>query len=123
PGPGPRSRRGRLDQPCPAAARAGRRQAPVTAAADRNVVVTGGAGGLGRAFALAFAESGAQVVAADIDIAGARQTAKLITESGGRALAAQVDVTDPASVGRLAQTAADGLGKVDVLVNNAAIYA
>jgi NAD(P)-dependent dehydrogenase (short-subunit alcohol dehydrogenase family) len=95
----------------------------VTAAADRNVVVTGGAGGLGREFATAFAETGAQVVAADIDIAGARQTAKLITESGGRALAAQVDVTDPASVERLAQTVAGEFGKVDVLVNNAAIYA
>jgi NAD(P)-dependent dehydrogenase (short-subunit alcohol dehydrogenase family) len=95
----------------------------VTAAAERNVVITGGAGGLGRAFAMAFAESGAQVVAADIDIAGARQTAKLIIESGGRALAAQVDVTDPASAERLAQTVAEGLGRVDVLVNNAAIYA
>ena len=95
----------------------------MTAAADRNVVVTGGAGGLGREFATAFAESGAHVVAADIDIAGARQTAKLITESGGRALAAQVDVTDPVSVERLAQTVAGELGKVDVLVNNAAIYA
>jgi NAD(P)-dependent dehydrogenase (short-subunit alcohol dehydrogenase family) len=94
----------------------------VTAAADRNIVVTGGGGGLGRAFATAFAESGAHVVAADIDIAGARQTAKLITESGGRALAAQVDVTDPASVESLARTVA-GLGQVDVLVNNAAIYA
>ncbi|HET9079613.1 MAG TPA: SDR family oxidoreductase [Trebonia sp.] len=95
----------------------------MSAAADRNVVVTGGGGGLGRAFATAFAESGAQVVAADIDIAGARQTAKLITESGGRAMAARVDVTDPASVENLAQTVAEALGKVDVLVNNAAIYA
>ena len=94
----------------------------MTAAADRNVVVTGGGGGLGRAFATAFAESGAYVVAADIDIAGARQTAKLITESGGCALAAQVDVTDPVSVESLARTVA-GLGQVDVLVNNAAIYA
>jgi NAD(P)-dependent dehydrogenase (short-subunit alcohol dehydrogenase family) len=95
----------------------------MTGQAARGVVITGAAGGLGRAFALAFAAQGDRVVAADIDAAGAEQTAKLITEAGGHGLAAQVDVTDPASARGLAETAAAEFGAVDVLVNNAALYA
>ena len=47
-------------------------------------IVTGAAGGLGRAFAEAFAAAGASVVAADIDVAGAEETARLIAAEGGR---------------------------------------
>jgi NAD(P)-dependent dehydrogenase (short-subunit alcohol dehydrogenase family) len=89
----------------------------------KRVIVTGAAGGLGRAFAEAFAAAGASVVAADIDIAGAEETARLIAAKGGRALPQAVDVTDLASAERLARMAHEGLGGVDVLVNNAAVYA
>jgi NAD(P)-dependent dehydrogenase (short-subunit alcohol dehydrogenase family) len=89
----------------------------------KRVIVTGAAGGLGRAFAEAFAAAGASVVAADIDIAGAEETARLIAARGGRALPQAVDVTDLASAERLARVTHEGLGGADVLVNNAAVYA
>ncbi len=95
----------------------------MTSQQARGVVITGAAGGLGRAFALAFAGQGHRVVAADIDLAGAARTAELIGEAGGSAVAAQVDVTDPASTRQFADMAAGQLGTVDVLVNNAALYA
>lgn len=88
--------------------------------AGKRVVVTGAAGGLGRAFAEAFAREGARVVAADINLGGAEETAARI---GPAAIAAQVDVTSGASTAALAALAADRLGGIDVLVNNAAIYA
>ena len=89
----------------------------------KRVIVTGAAGGLGRAFAEAFASAGAKVIAADIDAAGAQETARLIQAVGGHALAQAVDVTDLASAEALARAANDGFGGADVLVNNAAIYA
>lgn len=88
--------------------------------AGKRVVVTGAAGGLGRAFAEAFAREGARVVVADINLKGAEETAASI---GAAALAAQVDVTSQESTNALAALAADRLGGIDVLVNNAAIYA
>lgn len=86
----------------------------------KRVIVTGAAGGLGRAFAQAFAREGAKVVVADINLTGAEETAAGI---GAAALAAQVDVTSQASTAALAAMAAEQLGGIDVLVNNAAIYA
>jgi NAD(P)-dependent dehydrogenase (short-subunit alcohol dehydrogenase family) len=88
--------------------------------AGKRVIVTGAAGGLGRAFAEAFAREGAKVVAADINLKGAEETASGI---GTAAMAAQVDVTSQASTAALAALAAEQLGGIDVLVNNAAIYA
>ena len=91
--------------------------------ADKVVVITGAAGGLGRAFAEGFADAGAKLVVADIDAAGAAQTAEMLTTTGASAIAVQVDVTDKESTDALARTAADTWGQVDVLINNAAIYA
>jgi NAD(P)-dependent dehydrogenase (short-subunit alcohol dehydrogenase family) len=91
---------------------------------SRTAVVTGAAGGLGRAFALAFADRGDGVVVADRDTAGAQATASLISERGGRALSIDVDVTDRKSTDAMAAVAAEfGRGGVDIVVNNAAIYA
>lgn len=84
----------------------------------RRVVVTGAAGGLGRAFALGFAAAGATVMAADVNEGGIAETARL-----ARGHAQAVDVTDAASCSALAQAAQDRMGGVDILVNNAAIYA
>jgi NAD(P)-dependent dehydrogenase (short-subunit alcohol dehydrogenase family) len=91
--------------------------------AGKRVIVTGAAGGLGRAFAQAFGEAGARVIAADIDETGAQETARMIGEKGGSAIAVPVDVTDAASTAALARAAERLLDGADVLVNNAAVYA
>jgi NAD(P)-dependent dehydrogenase (short-subunit alcohol dehydrogenase family) len=87
------------------------------------VIVTGAAGGLGRAFAQGFASAGASLVVADIDMAGVDETAALISATGARAVAVKVDVTSKESTDALAQAALDAFGRIDVLINNAAIYA
>jgi NAD(P)-dependent dehydrogenase (short-subunit alcohol dehydrogenase family) len=89
----------------------------------KRVIVTGAAGGLGRAFALAFADAGARIVAADVNVGGADETVRMITDGGGEARACRADVTDASSLAALAACARDRLGGLDCLVNNAAIYA
>ena len=91
--------------------------------AGKRILITGAAGGLGRAFAEAFGEAGAHVAVADIDVRGAEQTAELIRNSGGNAIAHAVDVTCPTSIETLAGYVTSHLGGADVLVNNAAVYA
>ena len=90
---------------------------------DKVVIITGAAGGLGREFALGFAAEGAKIVAADVQEAGLAETVKLVEAAGGQARAIQVDVTKKQSTDRLAEEAIKAFGRIDVLVNNAAIYA
>jgi NAD(P)-dependent dehydrogenase (short-subunit alcohol dehydrogenase family) len=91
--------------------------------AGRTVLITGAAGGLGRAFALGFADRGYRVAVADIDEAGAAETAKLLVDAGAEAWHGAVDVTSATSTAELAAAVAEfGDGRIDVLVNNAAIY-
>jgi NAD(P)-dependent dehydrogenase (short-subunit alcohol dehydrogenase family) len=89
----------------------------------RVAIVTGGGRGLGRAFCLGFADAGARVVAADLDEAAAVETAGLVIERGAEALALRVDVSDAQSVEAMLQGARERFGGVDVLVNNAGVYA
>jgi NAD(P)-dependent dehydrogenase (short-subunit alcohol dehydrogenase family) len=86
-------------------------------------IVTGAGGGIGRAYAQGLADAGAAVVLADIAFDAARQVASDMEAAGLAALAVEVDVTDEASVGQMAQQAADRFGSIDVLVNNAALMA
>jgi NAD(P)-dependent dehydrogenase (short-subunit alcohol dehydrogenase family) len=80
-------------------------------------VITGAGSGMGREATLLFAEEGARVCAADVNLAAAEETA-----SGAReAFAAQVDVADPSSVQALYAAAAERYGGMDVLYNNAGI--
>ncbi|MCH1865509.1 SDR family NAD(P)-dependent oxidoreductase [Nocardioides sp. CFH 31398] len=89
------------------------------------VLVTGAAGGLGRAFALGFAGLGHRVAVADLDAEGAAETARLSEEAGAPATwSGRVDVTSATDTARAAEAAADlGEGRIDVVVNNAAVYA
>ena len=87
------------------------------------VIVTGAAGGLGRAFAIGFASAGAKVVLADIALAGAEETAASIRGSRGEAISLRADVTDLTSLEALADAAVTHFGGIDALINNAAIYA
>ena len=88
----------------------------------RVAIVTGAARGLGRAFSLALSEAGASVAAADIDLGGARGTAAAINTAGGQALAVAVDVSDEAATHRMADVTVERWGRIDILVNNAALY-
>ncbi|MGB1008275.1 MAG: SDR family NAD(P)-dependent oxidoreductase [Thiolinea sp.] len=91
----------------------------------KRVLVTGAAGGLGRAIATGFAQAGAEVIVADINTAGVEESSTLINtqDTSGKAYAASVDVTDTDSCQALATMVKETLGGLDILVNNAAIYA
>jgi len=85
---------------------------------DETVIVTGGANGIGEQIAHRFASEGAHVVVADVAAPG--ETAdELDTESIG----VETDVTEPEEVAALGERAIEEFGSIDVLVNNAAIYA
>jgi 7-alpha-hydroxysteroid dehydrogenase len=86
---------------------------------DRVAVVTGAGKGIGRAIALAFAEAGADVVCAARTGADIEATAEAVRARGRQAVAVCCDVTVTADLENLIARAADALGRIDVLVNNA----
>jgi NAD(P)-dependent dehydrogenase (short-subunit alcohol dehydrogenase family) len=86
----------------------------------KRVIVTGAAGGLGRAFALAFAQAGCKVIAGDVS--DTAETVALITAAGGIGFGAMLDVTNAESCRAVAEQAQAQMGGLDVLVNNAALY-
>ncbi|MGE8365945.1 SDR family oxidoreductase [Cupriavidus sp.] len=87
----------------------------------RTVIITGAGGGLGRAYALAFATEGASVVVNDIRREAAEAVCAEIRAQGGRALASDDDITQPATAQRIVDAALAAFGEVHVLVNNAGI--
>lgn len=89
--------------------------------AGRVATVTGSGRGMGEAIARAFAREGAAVVVNDIDLAGAERVADGIRADGGRAHAIRVDVGEEADAERLARTAVEVFGGLDIHVNNAGI--
>lgn len=88
----------------------------------RIAIVTGGGRGLGRAYVEAFAAEGAAVVVADIDGPSARAVADAVGGRGALAIATETDVSDAPAVEAMVAAALERFGRVDVLVNNAAIY-
>ncbi len=91
---------------------------------EKRVAVVTGAGsprGIGRSIALTLAKRGADVVVADLDLAGAEKVAGEIRALKGGAMAARVDVTKKESVDELVRQVLDRFGRIDILVNNAGI--
>ncbi|GAF43689.1 SDR family NAD(P)-dependent oxidoreductase [Rhodococcus wratislaviensis] len=87
----------------------------------RVALVTGGAGGIGRATAIRLAQEGAAVAVADRDLQGARATVGLLEELGGPALAVAVDVTDPKSVEAMVDAVTKEFGALHGAYNNAGV--
>ena len=85
----------------------------------KSALVTGAARGIGRTFAEAYIHEGATVAIADIDLERAQATA---TELGDRAYAIRMDVTDQASIDSAIEAVVARAGKLDILINNAALF-
>lgn len=90
--------------------------------AGKVAIVTGGAQGIGRAYCLRFAKEGAAVAVVDLREDQARDVAREIGQAGGRALALRVDITSEEQTVEMARRVVAEFGKIDVLVNNAALY-
>jgi glucose 1-dehydrogenase len=90
----------------------------------RTVVITGSSSGIGRAIALRMAQEGAQVVVSDVrpdPVEGGERTEVLIEHAGGTAERIDADVTRWEDIDRLTSTTVERFGRLDVMVNNAAI--
>ncbi len=86
---------------------------------DKTVIVTGAANGIGRAIAMLYAEKGANVVLADIDVTSGTKTAAEIKEHGGEALFVKADVRIESDIVHLMETAYKTYTHIDILINNA----
>lgn len=89
--------------------------------ADKNAVITGAGSGVGRASALRFAEEGAKVVCADVDLAGAKETVRVVEEAGGTAVPLATDVSKEADVEAMIAATVEHFGRLDVVMNNVGI--
>ncbi|MEN8656984.1 L-iditol 2-dehydrogenase [Marivita sp.] len=85
----------------------------------KTALITGGARGIGRAFAERYVAEGARVAIGDIDLPRAQETASQI---GDKAVAVHMDVTDQASIDNAVAESVEQLGQIDILINNAAIF-
>ena len=89
---------------------------------DKVGIVTGSGGGIGEGYARALAAKGANVVIAEIDEAKGKAVAESINGGGGKALFVPVDISSEAAVAAMADAAAKKFGRIDYLVNNAALF-
>ena len=91
---------------------------------DKIVIVTGGGHGIGKAYCLGFGQSGSHVVVADIDKPAAdKVSAEIVQQTGVHALALYTDVADERSTKEMTAAVMQHFGRIDVLINNAAIFA
>ena len=90
---------------------------------DKVVMITGGGQGIGREYCHAFAKEGAKVVVADIKEDNAERVAQECKDLGGEAIAVSVDISKEESVKNAVKTVENKYNKIDVLVNNASIFA
>lgn len=87
----------------------------------KTAFVTGASRGIGRACALALAHAGARVVVAARDVSKLEETAAAIRSAGGEAFVSELDMSSAESIERAIAKAAEEFGRIDILVNNAAI--
>ncbi|MFQ5456350.1 MAG: SDR family NAD(P)-dependent oxidoreductase [Nitrospirota bacterium] len=85
----------------------------------KKAIVTGGSSGIGREIAIRFAEEGADLLIADIDVPGAKDTAIEIEKKGGNAIPLETDISSSEQVKRMVDTAIERFGRIDILINNA----
>ena len=88
---------------------------------NKVALITGGAGGIGRATALRFAKEGACIVVTDMDEAGLNETAKMVNDGGGKAVAVVGSVTNRADMQKVVDAAVSNFKRLDILINNAGI--
>ncbi|MBS8264082.1 SDR family NAD(P)-dependent oxidoreductase [Mesobacillus boroniphilus] len=88
---------------------------------NKTAIITGASSGIGRATALRFAAEGAQLVIADVNCDGGRETAQLIEQQGGKALFIETNVSDSNQMKELISATVETYGKLDILFNNAGI--
>ncbi len=89
---------------------------------NKVAIITGAGRGLGRAFALRFAEEGAKLLLPDISLERAEGVVKEIRAKGGEAVAMETDISDENATKKMAEKVMQQYGKVDILLNNAAIW-
>src|SRR3984893_18092626 len=88
---------------------------------DKIVLVTGAAGGLGRAFALAFAKEGARLIVTDVEMAGLEETAALLKAQGAFCSSHRVDLAVEKEIQEFGAQIGRAQPRLDVLINNAGI--
>ncbi|CAG0970149.1 2-hydroxycyclohexanecarboxyl-CoA dehydrogenase [Anaerolineae bacterium] len=88
----------------------------------KSAIVTGGGRGIGRETALLLAQAGANLTIADLDVTSAQSVADEIKAKGGKAIAFKTDVTSAESAQAMVKAAVAAHGRVDILVNNAAVW-
>jgi NAD(P)-dependent dehydrogenase (short-subunit alcohol dehydrogenase family) len=89
---------------------------------DKVAIVTGAAAGIGQTTAEVLAEEGAKVILADIDAKNGEQTAAAIRAKGGTALFVHADISKEVDTRRISEEAVKAYGRIDILVNNAAVF-
>ena len=89
---------------------------------DKVAIITGAASGMGHGEAIRFAEEGAKVVVADLNLEGAQAVADEIKAAGGEAIAVAVNVMKVEDIESCVKAAEETFGQVDILVNNAGVF-
>jgi NAD(P)-dependent dehydrogenase (short-subunit alcohol dehydrogenase family) len=88
---------------------------------EKSVLITGASSGIGRATALAFANEGASLLLADVNIAGGAETVRLVEAGGGTAHFIETDVTQNDAVEAMVAAALSHFGRLDIAINNAGV--